>query len=170
MSRQRGTKPLFAAKRGDELSLSSATLLDLLRAVLNRGVPFRFQAKGLSMWPFIKDGDVITVCPLKDQRLLKGDIVAFIHPGNGRLAVHRIMRERAGGFDLKGDNVMETDGIVRRENILGVVSRIERHGKPVAAGIGRWKALIAFLSRCGLFSMRPGLFIGKARHFFARKG
>jgi hypothetical protein len=122
------------------------------------------------MWPFIKDGDVITVSPSKEVRLLRGDIVAFVHPGNGRLAVHRIMREKDGGFDLKGDNVPEADGIVRRENILGVVSRIERRGKPVAFGFGRWKAFIALVSRCGVFSMRPRVLMLKARHLFSRKG
>ena len=45
------------------LSLSGEALIELMRAVLARGLPFRFAARGFSMAPFIRDGDVISVSP-----------------------------------------------------------------------------------------------------------
>ena len=50
---------------GSDLPLSGAAMLGLLEGVLSRGVPFRFRAGGSSMAPFIRDGDVISVSPLR---------------------------------------------------------------------------------------------------------
>ncbi len=73
-------KPALFSKKGGELKLSGPDLIELLQAVLDKGVPFRFRAKGFSMTPFIKDGDVITIFPLEGSRPRLGDIVAFTHP------------------------------------------------------------------------------------------
>ena len=52
-------KPAVFSVKGGELSLSGQALLELTQTVLARGALFRFCAKGLSMYPFIKDGDLI---------------------------------------------------------------------------------------------------------------
>jgi hypothetical protein len=38
-------------------------LVELARAVLAKGKSFRFHAPGLSMTPFIRDGDFVTIGP-----------------------------------------------------------------------------------------------------------
>ena len=57
-------EPTSFAVDGGELSLPSPALLELLRAVLGKGRPFRFRASGPSMSPCICDGDVILIVPL----------------------------------------------------------------------------------------------------------
>ena len=42
---------------------SIGELTALVRAVLDKGASFRFKAFGVSMTPFIQDGDVITIAP-----------------------------------------------------------------------------------------------------------
>ena len=71
--------------------LPRAGFTELLTAVLARGSLFRFQARGFSMSPFIRDGDVLTLAPAPD-RLRIGDVVAFINPCNQQLSVHRLVR------------------------------------------------------------------------------
>ena len=44
-------------------TMPNARVAELMTAVLTRGVPFRFQASGVSMSPFIHDNDVITIAP-----------------------------------------------------------------------------------------------------------
>lgn len=132
-----------------ELSLSGAALLDLMRAVLDRGVPFRFRARGGSMSPFVRDGDVVTVEPAAAAPVRTGDIVAFVDPASRRLRVHRVAATRGGAFLLKGDNVEVPDGMVQRDGILGRVVRVERDGSPVRLGTGLERGLIAWLSRAG---------------------
>jgi phage repressor protein C with HTH and peptisase S24 domain len=134
-------------RRGD-FPLSGESLTGILRAVLAKGKPLRFRARGLSMSPFIKDGDVVTVAPLKGSPPRTGDVVAFLHPATGKAALHRVVRAGSGSYFLKGDNSAETDGALPRERILGLVTRVEREGKRVRLG-SRGGAVIAKLSRSG---------------------
>lgn len=134
-----------------ELSLSSPALIELMRGVLGKGAPFRFQARGFSMSPFIKDGDVITVETLPRGAPRVGHIVAFRHPRSGRLVVHRVVGRKGDAYLIKGDASPEGDGLVPADNILALVTKVEREGQSVRLGIGPARLLIAFLTRSGLF-------------------
>lgn len=147
MSGPAGSRPGLKVIRGNELPLSNASLLALARSVLGRGASLRFQARGFSMAPFIRDGDVLTVFPKGERRPRPGDIVAFVHPENDRLTVHRVVTIRDGEVAVKGDNVSMPDGTVPEERILGFVRRVERDGRTVRPGFGAAGRLIASLSR-----------------------
>ena len=136
--------------KGSDLPLSGRGLVDLLRAVLSKGVPVRFQAKGFSMSPFIKNNDVVTISPLQGEQPGLGDIIAFVHPETQGLCIHRIVRNKGGFCVTKGDNRSQTEESVPIENILGFVTRVERHGKKIFLGLGPERFLIAFLIRRGL--------------------
>jgi len=145
------TPRLFAVP-GGVLSLSGPALQEFLGAVLVKGVPFRFMARGSSMYPFLKDGDVITVEPFRAPEggrldLVTGDIVAFCHPGTGRLVVHRVIARRLGAVTVRGDNCTAPDGDIEEGALLGRVSRVERDGRPVALGRGPEKFFIAYLAK-----------------------
>ncbi len=142
-------KPELRTRQGGELPLSGEALTELLRAVLAKGWPFRFRARGWSMSPFIKDGDVITVAPLRGRPPRAGRIVAFLHPGTGRVAVHRVVRTKDGRFSIRGDNTDAPDGILPPERILGTVSRIERDGRKVHGAGRAASSAVALLSRTG---------------------
>ena len=126
-----------------------------MTAVLEKGSSFRFLAKGFSMTPFIKDGDVVTISPFLGRKVRIGEVVAFISPLTQSLAVHRIIGKRKARFFLQGDNVPEADGLVSEEQILGYVKRVERQGRIVNLGLGPERRVIAFLNRKGwLFRIR----------------
>lgn len=131
------------------MPLSGAALLELMRAVLGRNVPFRFRARGSSMHPFVRDGDVVTVEPASSARMRPGDIAAFTDPDTGRLTVHRVATIRGGSFLMKGDNVEFIDGEIPRSSVLGRVARVERNGQRVWLGVGPERGLIAWLSHAG---------------------
>ncbi len=132
---------------GGELRLSNPGQLELLRGMEERGVPLRTTVRGFSMSPFIRDLDVLTISPLNDVSPRIGDVVAFSHPENGRLAIHRIIKRTGSGWVLKGDNCQEADGLVATGNIIGRVIRIERNKKKVSLGLGVSGRLIAYLNR-----------------------
>ena len=144
------SKPEFSVLKGSDLSLSGRALVELLRAVLRKGMPARFQAKGFSMSPFIRDKDVVTLSPLKGKRPGLGNIIAFVHPETGGLCIHRIVRQKDGIYVAKGDNISEADECVPTESILGFATRVERNGKQVFLFLGPERYLIAFLNRRGL--------------------
>jgi signal peptidase len=146
-------KPALYSRVGGVFSLPGPALQELLRAVLDRGVPFRFKALGFSMHPFIRDGDVVTVSPKPGSGMRAGDVVAFCHPDTGKLVVHRVLGWRPGGYLLRGDNSPDVDGLITPEKVLGLVTRVERNGKEIRLGRGPERRLLAWLARRDL--LRP---------------
>jgi signal peptidase I len=136
--------------------------------VLDRGVPFRFKAKGISMHPFIRHGDVITITPLFDNLPRYGDVVAFVRPKASTLVVHRVVGKRDGAFIIKGDNVACSDEPIPTASILGSVTKVERDGKEIYLGLGPERLFIAFLTRRGIL---PPLLLSvcKLARFIARR-
>lgn len=144
-------EPRLFVARADELPLSGRVLVELIQAVLARGVPFRFCARGWSMAPFIRDGDVITLSPFQRALPGVGEVVAFVRPGTGNLVVHRVVARRGTASLIQGDDVAEYgDGIIPPENLLGRVTRVERNGHDVWLGLGPERTVIAWLSRARL--------------------
>jgi hypothetical protein len=137
----------------DHPSRSNASLGDnypvagLMRAVLEKGKAFRFEARGMSMDPLIRDGDVVTVSSLDAGEPRTGDVVAFVHPVTGGVRIHRVVKSAAGSYRLKGDNVAGEDGLFSRDAILGRVSRVERNGRDRRLGPWLHSAALARLSR-----------------------
>jgi signal peptidase I len=132
----------------DAISLSGRDLTEFMSAVIERRKPFRFMARGYSMYPFIKDGDVLTVAPLK-RPPHRGDVVAFRFAATQGLVVHRVVASGSGGYAIRGDNSEEPDGVVAPGDVVGVVERVERDGKQVQLGRGVERHLIAALSERG---------------------
>lgn len=166
--RSQAPKPSLLSRKGYELSFSGPAFVELIRAVLDKGVPFRFKAKGLSMHPFIRHGDVITISPLFDNLPRYGDVVAFVRPRTFALVVHRVVGKRDGAFIIKGDNTVHFDEPIPTASILGSVTKVERDGKEVYLGLGPERLFIAFLTRRGV--LLPLLFpVCKLARFIARR-
>jgi signal peptidase I len=134
---------------GGDRPLAGAALGELSRAVLERGVSFRFRAMGGSMYPLIENGDVLTVAPLGRRPLCPGDVVEFRDPGHGGLRVHRVVGRRNGACLVQGDGVAAPDGWVPLENILGRVTEITRQGRRIHFGLGPERFAIALANRWG---------------------
>ena len=168
----RPESPSLRSRKGSELRLSGPALVDLMRAVLARGRAFRFRARGWSMSPFIRDGDVITVARLQPRPGSAnvppgssspaehapsgracgiGQIVAFASPVSQRLVVHRIVGRRESSFLVQGDGMGGAlADVASPGDIVGRVVRIERGRKRVWLGLGPERYGIAVLSRAGL--------------------
>lgn len=87
------------------------------------------------MQPLIKEGrDYIYIQKPSGERLRKYDVVLFRRPwieGRGKYVLHRILKVNTDGtYWIAGDNC--TDGErVREENILGIMTIVQRKGKTV---------------------------------------
>ena len=141
----------------NEISLSSELLVELIRPVLAKGASFRFQVKGWSMLPFIMDDDVATISPLNNSLLRFGQPVAFINPCSGKLTIHRLVGKKSNAYIIKGDSVLQIDGFIPRQNILGVITKIERDSRSVRFGLGPERLAIGLCSKLKLFSLCLGL-------------
>jgi len=136
----------FGLKTTALQSLPNEVLLELISAVLEKGRAFRFQAKGASMMPFIKDGDVITLESIQGKKIWLGDVVAVTSSMPEKLRVHRVVKINKGGYIIKGDNVSLIDGTFEKEKILGRVIKVERCERTILLGSRAERALIGLLS------------------------
>lgn len=128
-------------------SMPNVQFAELIAAVLSKGKPFRFQAKGFSMSPFIQDEDIVTLSPLRNKIKL-GEVIASFE-SNKRLYLHRVVKISHEKFLIRGDNVSIVDGWQFRDDMLGYVTRIERQSKNIRFGLGSERVIIAILSARG---------------------
>lgn len=130
-----------------EMLLSRDTLRELAGAVLGKNLPFRIQAKGHSMSPIIKQGDIIVISPLYDNKPGCGDVLAFLDSTTNSLTVHRMVKKKGDQYFFRGDNSLGSIEMVTSQKILGRLTRIERKGKTIHLGLGPERILIGFLNR-----------------------
>lgn len=141
---------------GGELPLSNLGQLELLRTMMERGLPLRMRARGASMKPMIRDDDIVTITPMGGREPRVGEVLACVRPGAERLVLHRVVAREAGGWLLRGDNCTMADGVVPPQDVLGAVTRVERNGHDIDFGVGRKGVGIARLSRAGILRTLGG--------------
>ena len=110
--------------------------------LLQNGHKMRFRARGVSMRPFILDGDILTAKPLSDHIIQRGDILLY-HADPSRLMAHRVVgiKNTSSGYrySLKGDSLFEPDSIIQRHQALGIVIAIEHNGVTIRTDTRRHK-------------------------------
>jgi len=115
------------------MQLPQAEFISLTHEILKKGNSFRFRAKGGSMYPFIKSGQVIHVRPVSVSEIRYGDII-FYYNGNN-VIVHRVIRKYRGKnktkIVTKGDALRYPDKDISADSILGKVVAFEREERVV---------------------------------------
>lgn len=114
--------------KNDRLMISCSAFALVVQAVLEKGVTARFKATGSSMTPTIRNNDVVSISPYKENRPKVGDVVALLDRDDNRIIIHRIIKQRERMFLLKGDGLWRSDGFFPREWMAGIISEVERNG------------------------------------------
>lgn len=108
---------------------------DVSRELLAQGYRIRFRPGGRSMQPAIRDGEAITVAPVRAEDVRRGEILLY---GNGKsLIAHRVVNievEKGKGrrFILRGDSCLACDPSVAARDVLGRVVSVEREGRHIS--------------------------------------
>jgi signal peptidase len=114
---------------------TSTTFAELSVTLLRAGKSIRFRARGTSMHPLVRDGDVLLVRPVDARAVRVGDIV-LCDSEPGRVVVHRVVRRLGAlaghSFVLQGDRAARPDGLVPEALVYGRLVAIERGGARVA--------------------------------------
>src|SRR5580658_9634461 len=97
----------------------------VLRELLEKGLSARFQARGASMSPTIRDGEMVKVTPVIVSKLRKDDIV--LAKSNYGFRLHRIvLADHARDvFITRGDCGQENDPPLNGSQILGLAEAKE---------------------------------------------
>ncbi|MFC1807727.1 S24/S26 family peptidase [Candidatus Omnitrophota bacterium] len=139
----------------------------MFEEVLSKNAQFRFKAKGYSMSPFVRGGDVLTISPVDKRTISIGDIVAFVRDKRASVAIHRVVGVKRGHYFIQGDNTSSASELILRKNILGRVIHIERDNKKVLLGLGPERYLIALLNRIGILALLLSC-LRSIYHYFKR--
>ncbi|MBZ5689567.1 MAG: DUF11 domain-containing protein [Acidobacteriia bacterium] len=116
---------------------------EVVRPLLEQGLSVRFQARGASMSPAIRDGEVVEVTAVIVTKLRKDDIV--LAKSNAGFRLHRIVAADPGKdvFITRGDCGQQNDPALKAEQILGLARAKEvRVGRNIVQagfrGVGGW--------------------------------
>ena len=110
---------------------TSERFAQLSAELLGCGVSIRFRARGTSMAPLIREGDLVTVRPIGSGCARVGDVVLF-RAEEGRAMVHRVIRHGANGglswYTIQGDRVDRPDGTFDDAQLCGRAVEVCRDG------------------------------------------
>jgi uncharacterized repeat protein (TIGR01451 family) len=115
----------------------SARFDALSRELLNQGLTVRFQARGASMSPCIRDGEIVYVTPVIVSKLRKDDIV-LVKSKDGFRAHRLVVADQSKDFFVaRGDCGQQDDPPSRGDQILGIVvaKEIKLGKKPVRTNL-----------------------------------
>ena len=139
-------KPELRQEEYGVLACDGQDFESLSSQILGSGRRLRFQARGSSMYPFVKDGDVLLIEPVDPSQTQIGD-AAFYRDEQGRIVVHRVVgtREKDGErtLTIRGDAVRGGASQVLASQVLGRVIAIERGVEEIRldGGFRRWVSL-----------------------------
>ena len=119
------------------LTLSDRGLQELLEElIIKRQGMILLPVKGRSMWPFIREGDLVKIKPAKAHPIRIGDIA--VCRKDSKIIIHRVMwKQKLNGewrFLTKGDASLGFDKETGGADILGIVTAIERSGRILDTG------------------------------------
>jgi hypothetical protein len=121
--------------------LPSRELMPVVRAALTRGQRVHMTVTGTSMWPFLRNDDVVELEPARTLRLGDMVLVQTDPPGAAeRYVLHRIVRMRGGAaFLVRGDAQPHCEGPFAQDAVLGLVTTVWRHGRTRNMDRGPWR-------------------------------
>jgi len=102
--------------------------------LLDRGETVSLKARGKSMWPFIKDGDQVSIGPLVGPPT-PGQVVLVPNDDFGQL--HRVIAGPVDGkVHIRGDALYRPDGWISITRVAGRLISQKRNGRriPVRSG------------------------------------
>jgi len=149
--------------------LRDADLLELSKDIFRRGKSVRFQARGWSMRPFIRDGDFIVVSPIENSSIKAGDVVFHLTTEN-KIIVHRVIRKQKKGnrmiMFIKGDATFSSPEKVEMQNVLGKVVAVERNGQKKRLDTKSYQIKGLLFAGISPFSQWTYPFLSKIKKYF----
>jgi len=132
--------------------------------LLEKGNIVRLRAQGESMYPFIRDGDILCISPSQAQDVRYADIV-YCRNLEGKAIIHRVIKKKnkEGMFLVltKGDSSSQSDGYIGSGNIFGKVIMIEKGNASIGIENGLLRLINIIYARFLPLSKWAYLFIAK---------
>ena len=153
------------------LDCTRADVLDFVAQILSTGRRVRVRARGWSMYPFIRQGDVIEVESVKASAVRIGDVV-LCRDGVDRFVAHRVVK--VGSEDArdtlvtKGYWTRRSDPPVHPEQVLGRVVAVERGRKRIGLDTNPQRRIQVLWTRIPAYSRWLYLIVTKCERVAQR--
>lgn len=136
---------------------------------LSENETLTYRNTGSSMMPLLKEGrDLFTVRRLEEDESPKvEDVVLFRRKGTDgemKYVLHRMICDHGKTFDFLGDNCINPEKNVPREDVLGIMTEYVRKGKTYKVTD---RAFLRYSFRIRVFR-RPRIFYKKCRFKLAK--
>lgn len=140
------------------LELELSDMISLIEEKLALGGEVKFSPRGVSMLPLIRPAkDSVT---LKRKELPERFDIAFYKRKDGQFVLHRVIkRKKDGSYVMCGDNQWRLEKGISKNQIIAVVSNIEKDGENINFFGMQYRAYcgLLFLRRIYLFLKQKGL-------------
>lgn len=110
----------------------------ILKELVEEGHQVSLTISGSSMSPFLIHHRDTIYFQRPHRELKVGDMV-FYRRSNGKYVMHRICRIRPEGLYTVGDAQTEVEGPLRRDQIFGLVTAVNRKGRLLRPGNFWWE-------------------------------
>jgi hypothetical protein len=130
---------LFNLSKGTKIrEVDNDKYMSMLRSLTEEGRDVSLLISGSSMAPFLVHHRDYILFGKPNRELKKGDMV-FFQRLNGYYVMHRILRVRPEGYYIVGDAQTDIEGPIRREQIFGLIKKVQRKGKWIDGHDFWWK-------------------------------
>lgn len=117
-----------------EINLDRNDLELLADGIMRKGGSFNFKARGFSMYPFIHDGDILTISPVSTNEIKSGDIILYKSFDN-RIVVHRVIgKTKINNHEIlkvRGDALMGAPEYILTSQVIGKAIKQRRNSNVV---------------------------------------
>lgn len=122
-------------------TLDTDTYMSVLKELVEEGREVSLLISGSSMEPLLRDQRDSICFKAPDRELAKGDMV-FYQRTNGQYIMHRIYRVSPEGYYLVGDHQVVIEGPLKREQIFGLITKVQRNGRWIGPESLTWKFFV----------------------------
>lgn len=128
---------------------------------------------GQSMYPLLRDLDILYIAPCRGEDLKRGDVIVFNSDDGRDVSVaHRIISVAGGRYRTRGDNnAFPDERLVPPESVIGRVTHAKRGGRTIEVRGGRagemLAGIVAMRYRARTAILRPLVF---PYHWLSRSG
>ncbi len=106
-------------------------MLSAANEMLSENRDIIIKVRGSSMYPFLRNKkDSVLIVPAKNKKIKPGDIVFLCTPSQSFI-LHRVIYRNADGYYVSGDAQKVSSGPFRKEQIVGVVTKIWKGKKQI---------------------------------------
>lgn len=105
---------------------------------INKGDTVQLRVRGNSMYPFLKEGDIVLLSPFDDADIKPGAVVLFAY--NESHLLHRVIARNDDKLILQGDNVFTHVEKVKINQVVAVMKQyIKKNGIVISSNSCAWK-------------------------------